>query len=185
MPNPTFRLKGSAYPFTPLEGPIDRAPHAKLIAEIGHAMLAFSRLEYMVTTLVLQVNKQAASQTLHDPDPVAKFGALVKLLRRWLTKHPAYTHLTSADDDRFYEALLQDAVLRNELAHGFLESIDHNTGSFTMRHIKRDGRDLWSATTRTYAAKTPTYLGSQATLATRHFVEIAKVIFEKDTGDDG
>jgi len=104
----------------------------------------------------------------------------VKLLRKWLTKHPNYAEFRQSDDDVFYEALLKSASLRNDIVHGLLESINPDTGEFTMRRIKRVGTDLWSASTATHDANVPKYLASQATLATRHFVEIAKIVFEQD-----
>jgi len=124
--SPTFKLRGGKFTFTPLDGPIDQEPRSPLFDEIGHAILACARLEFLVTALVMHVNKEGASKALHDPDPWATHKALLKLLFKWLREHPEYATLAPMHDEKFYDALLADADLRNEFAHSFLESIDAN-----------------------------------------------------------
>jgi hypothetical protein len=178
MDHPTFLLKGGHYTFTPLGGPIDQEPRHHLFEELGHALASWTRMEHMLTTIALHINKEAASQALYDPDPQSKFSGMIRLLRKWISQHPDYKGISSPDDAKFFEVLLEEAKLRNELAHSFLEAIDPETGKFTMCRLRRAGKNTWEPITTTYLPETPAYLGSQATTATRHFVEIAKVVFE-------
>jgi hypothetical protein len=177
--NPTFEIRDTAYAFTPLGGPIDKDPNAPVFAWIGHAIAAQARLEHLVTSLVMHVNKRDASEALHDPDPRHQYKALLKLLRKWLRNHPAYAKHKLFDDDQFYQGLLKDADLRNEFAHGFLEHVDADTGNFTMCILEKHGADEWTARKVIFAPMMPRMLSTQASLATRHFVEVAKMIFEQ------
>ena len=178
MEYPTFRLRDREYTFTPLGGPLDQEPQHTLFHELGYALACWARMEHMLTTLVIHINKEAASEALYDPDPQAKFSGMIRLLRKWISQHPGYSHLASPEDARFFEVLLEESNLRNELAHSFLDAIDPTTGSFTMCRLKRTGKNTWEPITTTYLPEAPGYLAKQATTATRHFVEIAKVVFD-------
>lgn len=177
--NPTFRLKGTSHQYTPLGGPIDEENKPSVFAEIGHAIAAQSRVEHLVTSLVLHVNKPSASEVLHDPDPSHQYKRLLKLLRKWLTEHPTYKKFEFLSDDKFYTGLLENADTRNNLAHGFIESIDPKDGSFIVCSFKKSGPDTWRVQKTCFAACAPAALSELATLAAYHFVEVAKAIFER------
>lgn len=147
--------------------------------------MAWSRLEYIVTALAIHINKKATSEIIYDPDPKTKLRDLLKLVRKWLVRHPEYAGLKSAVDDQFLDLLYKDIDLRNNLVHGFLESVDSRDGTFTVRALKRSGKDTWSALTMTYGVQIPAYLASQATLASRHFTEICKVVFDQGDHERG
>jgi len=179
MDYPTFRLRGRNYTFTPLGGPLDQEPQHPLFHQLGYALACWSRMEHMLTTLVIHINKEAASKSLYDPDPQAKFSGMIRLLRKWISQHPGYSHISSPDEDaKFFEILLEESKLRNELAHSFLQAINPATGSFTMCRLQRKGKNEWEPTTTTYSPEAPSYLATQATTAARHFVEIAKILFD-------
>lgn len=179
----TYRLSGTNHTFTPFDGPLDKPPPSELLDDIGRAIMAFSRLEYIVTALAIHINKRSASAILHDDDPNAKLSSMLKLVRRWLTKHPEYAALADAADPEFFDLLLKEVNLRNEIVHGLLESIDTDAQTFPTRRIKRSGKDNWSAQTGTYSLQTPKYLASQATLAARHFNELCKALFHAENGE--
>ena len=150
-----------------------------LYSDIGHAIAAQSRVEHLVTSLVLHINKASASEVLHDPDPSHQYKRLLKLLRKWPTKHPDYARFEFLSDDKFYTGLLENADTRNKFAHGFLDSIDPTDGSFIVCGFKKSGEDLWSVHKTCFAAGAPSALSNLAILAAHHFVEVAKVIFER------
>ena len=177
--NPTFRLSGYHFEFTPLGGPLDQQPLAPLFQEIGHAIQACARLELLVTCLVIHVNKEQASQALYDPDPQGKYVGTLKLLRDWLTQHPEYAKFKSDSDDKFYGALIEEANLRHELVHSFLQSIDPTTGDFVMARMRRVGKDEWQPSTTTYKAETARYVSAHATNAALFFTEVAKQVFKQ------
>ena len=130
--SPTFKLADTDHQFTPLGGPIDQDARSNLFTDIGHAIAAQARLEYLVTALTIHVNKSAVSDVLHDPDPADRHRRMLKLLRKWLTQHPEYSPLRLFEDDTFYQGLVESAKFRNKLVHGFLES--YRPSRWQLRH---------------------------------------------------
>lgn len=177
---PTFRLAGSDHTFTPIGGPLDDPQRSQLLEDIGRAIMGWARFEYLVTTIAIHVNKQEANAALHDPDPSAKMSSLIKLVQKWITRHPPYAALAPAFDNRLVNVLLEDIKNRNALAHSLLEAVDADTRTLTLRRLKRDGKDEWSACTLTIDLELPSRLAAQANLASRHLVELCKVLFPQD-----
>lgn len=139
--------------------------------------MGWARFEYLVTTIAIHVNKQEANTALHDPNPSAKMRSLIKLVHKWITQHPPYAALAPAFDDRLVEALIDDIEDRNVLAHSLLEAIDVSTETITLRRLKRDGKDLWSAHTVTADLNAPRFMAHQANLASRHLAAICHSLF--------
>ncbi len=178
--DPTFVLRGTQIRFSPLGGPLDEAPASLFFADLGYALAAWARMEHMLTCLALHVNKVTASPALHQEDPNTKFSELVKLLRKWISKHHAYANVRSPSDPKFFESLLEMARFRNELVHGSLNAIDEKSGEFHMLQIQRTGRNQWKAKNVTYKIEGLKLLADLSNLAHRHFVELGKAIFEKE-----
>ena len=177
MANPTFRLAGGTYAFSPIGGPIDQNPRPQLIDDIGFALMSWSRMEFMLTHIVIHINKEGASKTLYNPDPQSKFTGMVKLLRKWLSSHVALAHVTTLYDNSFFDHLIELASVRNEMTHGFLDAIDPTTGIFTMRVMQRVNPNEWKAKSIEFNATTATELAAQSNLAMKHFVAMAETLF--------
>ena len=174
---PTFRLSDTEHTFTPFGGPLDDRAQTALIADIGQAVMAWARLEYILTVLAVHINKRTASSILHHPDPTTKLRGLIKLVRKWLKNHEPFSNFRTPEDDKFFESLLELTDLRNEIVHALLESTDATSKTFTTRRILRTGKDTWSPITAVYSTETPQVLAARATLAARHFIEICKLVF--------
>ena len=176
----TFALRGGKITTTPIGGPLDVSPPPHIVTAIGAAISSFARLEYMVTVIGLHVNKHAADAILYKRDPNSKFPEMLRLVRKWMSCHSAYKQARTSTDDFFYGELQKDTDFRNDLAHAFLHSFDPVTGDAELRSIRRTGKETWEHRAIDTGLIQIKALADQANLATRHFVEIAKLIFDDD-----
>ncbi len=178
MENHTFALKNSGYRFTPLGGPLDSLPEEHFFHELGYALAAWTRLEHMLTTIILHLNKEEVNINLATEDPPAKFKEMIGFLSKWMSD-PSYAHIRTAHNSVLFDGLKYYAGVRNEWNHSTLESINAQNGDFTMCRLTRKKRGIWEPVTTTYVRSSLSDFATQANRATRHFVEIAKVIFEQ------
>ena len=79
----------------------------------------------------------------------------------------------------FFHGLFQQAELRNGFTHGVVTSYDETTGEFTLAHLKRIRPDEWKFREVAYSGQALEKFSDLTNLANRHFVEVAKVLFEK------
>ena len=108
-----FILRDTNVAFCVIGGPLDDTSPSPFFADLGDAFSAWAHMEYMLTCLVLHMNKASASPALYASNPQTQFSTLLKLLRKWITKHPGYAGITS--DPKFFDYLLELAKFRNEL----------------------------------------------------------------------
>lgn len=184
MANSTYRIQGQTLAVTPMGGPLDHDPKPCVIADIGAALAAFTRLEYMVCAVGLHINKKEASAALHDPDPSEKFSRMIKLVRKWLSQHPDLAHTWPPGSDFMFDELAKDADMRNALAHNFLHSFDPDIGNVELIGIKRTGKDEWEHRAYDVSINHIRGLAQRATMATRHFVTIADSLFLRPDNDE-
>jgi hypothetical protein len=175
---PSFKLKDTNYVVTPFGGPIDSDPKSELFAIYGYAVAACSRLEYIASMLALTLNNKAENPSLYTEDPDWRYPEMVRLIKKWLTRHPAYAHLDSPQNQTFFESLIMYAELRNALVHGFIEDYDARTKKITIQSIKREKGGAWRLRCMDYDIEVLHHLASQANLAAKHFNEVAKAVFD-------
>lgn len=175
----TFVLMGTQYEFKPLSGPLEQTPRPDFFADFGYALAAWSRMEHLLTLLVIHINKKASSAILHEPDPQAKFTKLLKLYGKWMGRHPEFAPMRSPHSEVFFQGLLKQADIRNEFAHGAVSHYDEATGDFKLLLTKRVGPDTWRMRETKYAGEVLKRFSHLTNLAHRHFVEVAKALFEK------
>jgi len=179
MSDPTFTLKGTQYTFKPLSGPLEETPRPKIFSDIGYALASWARMEHLLTTLVIHINKQKSSAILHDPDPSSKFAKLLGLYGKWLGKHSAYAHLKTPHDKAFFTGLFEMAKFRNALAHGVLILCNEATGKFRLLSLSRIGVDTWKAREDEYEIEALKRFSELTNIAHRRFIEVAELLFEK------
>lgn len=175
----TFVLMGTQYEFMPLSGPLEQTPRPRFFADFGYALAAWSRMEHLLTSLVIHINKKASSAILHEPDPQAKFTGLLKLYGKWIRRHPEFAPLGSPHSEAFFLGLFKQAEIRNEFVHGTITHYDEATGEFKLVHTKRIAPDTWRMRDTTYPGEVLKRFSDRTNLAHLHFVEVAKVLFEK------
>lgn len=132
--NLTFVLTG---------GPIDQLDHdLHAFTAIGHAAMAWARLEKHIDILLIQINKQQHGEPLRlfDPDHPRAFSGKLKLLKRYFNRHPALTQYKSRVSQLAGE-MKTAATDRNTLLHSILDGYDDAEGTLTLQTITYEGHD--------------------------------------------
>ncbi len=179
MEYPTFRLKDRGYKFKPLGGPLDETTDDPIFRELGYAFIAWSRLEHLLTTLILHINKDAINPLLATEDPPTKFKEMLDFLKKWMTDS-SLAHIRTEHDETLFKGLKELTNTRNEWHHSTLEEVDPKTGDFKMCRLTRIKKNIWQPVTTTYSRLALKTFTEQTIRATKHFVEVAKVIFHTE-----
>ncbi len=169
-----YKLRGTHFEFHPEGGPIDdHANHADLFNAIGLVTCSWARMENLLTAIVLHVNNEEASKTLHEPDPSNAFSRKSKLLQDWITKHPPHNHLRTGNDANFFGHLRELADKRNAIAHGHLESFDRAIATATFKVIRRVGKDRWGLRTYNIPMSDFAIIADLCNIANAYFTSLA------------
>jgi hypothetical protein len=174
----SYRPRNTNYKFTPTGGPIDTPEESRnLFYALGLAVAAWARMEHTLTAMVMHVNKEAASTVLYEKDPPEAFRRKLKLLRKWLDKHPELETTRSEIDQEFFQSLFDLAEVRNAITHGFIQAFDEPTGEFNLKALKRTGPDVWKFQSADYNIKTLEALTDLSRTANLALLATADTIF--------
>ena len=103
-------------------GPIDNFETAREAFEVlGHAAMAWARLESHVDAVLIHVNKAVHSTELYNPEHPIGFANKLKLLKRWFNQHP------------FLKSLAGEI---REAAHVFKENLRNAKSDFARYFIR-------------------------------------------------
>ena len=133
------------YEFLLAGGPLDHLDEAvtlPLIA-LGHAAMAWARLEKHIDILLIHINKiqhSAELLGLYDPNHPRPFVGKLKLLKRYFNRHPALASHTGAIR-RITSSLKEVAKERNAYLHTIFQAYDQQQKILTLRTVEFKGND--------------------------------------------
>ena len=177
MDNQRFYLKDYDYDFCTSGGPIDEpSNYVDLFQAIGHANACWARMEHMIDALLLQLNKEAFSEEIYEPDHPRAFAKKIDLLKSWFNKHDKLKK-NSSDMMAILPKLKEAARTRHSIVHGLIESYDTQTEELTLKGIRFIGNDEFRGTKITMNIKVIRALGGTSNAAYRLLADVALDVF--------
>jgi hypothetical protein len=142
--------KGTVARFHFTGGPIDAPKSAsKAFTTIGHAAMAWARLEAQVDALLIHVNQARHDPKLYNPNHPIGFRSKLKLLKTWFNKHPPLKPL-AAEMREAVTCLKNLSTNRNLLLHAIMDSYDPTSERVDFTSTKSEGDDTFRI--RAYSA---------------------------------
>jgi hypothetical protein len=124
-------------------GPIDDPKSVTAaFAILGHAAMAWARLEAHIDAVLVHINKTGNSKDLYKPGHPIGFSGKLKLLKRWFTKHPPLKQYEPKIRLAF-TAFKNLSRSRNLMLHGILEAYDPETKIVKFTSMKFEGNDTF------------------------------------------
>ena len=137
-----YRLRGAhfEYVFAASGGPADRPRDAtRLLQAIGHAVVCFGRFEHLLDAILIHVNKDALSPEIYEEHPRTAFVRKVKLLKKWLNRHPPFQDIAARYGDAV-PSFSEMWTLRHTVVHAYVESYDRFARTAKARSVEVDKR---------------------------------------------
>jgi hypothetical protein len=177
----TYRLRDSKidFSFSPTGGPIDDTSPLvqELFNKLGRASAAWGRMEFLLDTILVHINKASESAELYDPRHAFGFKNKVELLKAWLD-HPKL--IASNELNKRVLSLTKElANSRNEILHSHLKHYDAATKEFTIQSIQYKGSDTFAVREGTLKLEALDVLADLANRSTLALTEIAGAIFQR------
>ena len=131
-------------------GPIDDPQTAHIaFATLGHAAMAWARLETQVDALLIHVNKASHSKEIYSPDHAKGFEGKLELLKKWFKNHPELKPM--AEDMRAaVTGLKKLSKIRNQTLHAIFERYDADQQRLHFMAVKYEGKGTFRV--RSYSA---------------------------------